>query len=300
VTSQLRISPEVQDALSNNRPVVALESTIISHGLPRPRNFEVALEFEETVRQAGATPATIAIINGEICVGLEESQLSTIANDNSVIKVSIRDLGIIAARKGHGATTVAATAHIAALAGIRVFATGGLGGVHRDANLTFDESADLPALSTTPVTVVCAGVKSILDVNATLERLETLSVPVVTVGTNKFPGFYLTDSGYLTDWSVESGTEVAAIMNERVRLDIKGGMVVANPIPEAQQLDPVLHERLLRDGIAAANARGIRGKSVTPFLLDFFHRESHGASLDVNIDVVFNNARFAASIAAAL
>jgi pseudouridine-5'-phosphate glycosidase len=300
VTSQLRISPEVQDALSNNRPVVALESTIISHGLPRPRNFEVALEFEETVRQAGATPATIAIINGEICVGLEETQLSTIANDNSVIKVSIRDLGIIAARKGHGATTVAATAHIAALAGIRVFATGGLGGVHRDANLTFDESADLPALSTTPVTVVCAGVKSILDVNATLERLETLSVPVVTVGTNKFPGFYLTDSGYLTDWSVESGAEVAAIMNERVRLDIKGGMVVANPIPEVQQLDPVLHERLLRDGIAAANARGIRGKSVTPFLLDFFHRESHGASLDVNIDVVFNNARFAASIAAAL
>lgn len=300
VTSQLRISPEVQTALSSNMPVVALESTIISHGLPRPRNFEVALEFEETVRAAGATPATIAVINGDVCVGLEEPQLRTIANDNSVIKVSIRDLGILTARKGHGATTVAATAHIAALAGIRVFATGGLGGVHRDANITFDESADLPALSTIPVTVVCAGVKSILDVSATLERLETLSVPVVTVGTNKFPGFYLTDSGYLTDWSVESGAAVATIMKERSRLNVKGGMVVANPIPESQQLDPTLHAQLLRDGIAAANARNIRGKDVTPFLLDFFHRESHGASLDVNIDVVFNNARFAASIAAAL
>ncbi len=300
MTLNLRIHPDVAAAIAANAPVVALESTIISHGLPRPRNFEVAQEFEDTVRNAGATPATIAVIDGVACVGLDEKQLHTIANDDSVIKVSIRDLGIVAARKGHGATTVAATAHIAALAGIRVFATGGLGGVHREANLTFDESADLPALSHTPVTVVCAGVKSILDVSATLERLETLSVPVLTVGTNKFPGFYLTDSGYLTDWSVETGSEVAHIMNERLALNINGGMVIANPIPQDKQLDPELHAKLLKDGIAAANARGIRGKEVTPFLLDFFHRESHGQSLEVNIDVVFNNARFAASIAAAL
>ena len=276
---------------------MALESTIISHGLPRPRNYEVALEIEQSVRDAGATPATIAIVDGVAHVGLDEQALKTIANDNSVVKVSVRDLGIVAARGGHGATTVAATAHIAALAGIRVFATGGLGGVHRDAHITFDESADLPALAQLPVTVVCAGVKSILDVSATLERLETLSIPVVAVGTTKFPGFFLTDSGFTVDWSVASAKDIAAIMAQRDRYQTKGGMVVANPLPVDEQLDPVLHDRLLNDGMRAAEIRGIRGKDVTPFLLDFFHRESKGRSLDVNVTVVLNNARFAAAIA---
>lgn len=300
VNSSLTFSPEVAQALEAGTPIVALESTIISHGLPRPRNFEVALEIEEAVRAAGATPATIAMVDGIARIGLTEQELNTIAYDNSVVKVSIRDLGIVAARKGHGATTVAATAHLAALGGIKVFATGGLGGVHRDAHLTWDESADLPAIAATPVTVVCAGVKSILDVNATLERLETLSIPVVAVGTKNFPGFYLTESGYTVDWSVESGAEVAAAMREREALGIKGGMVVANPLAESEQLDPVLHDDLLQRGLAAATDRGIRGKAVTPFLLDFFHRESKGASLDVNVTVVLNNAKFAASIAAAL
>lgn len=294
------MSPEVAAAVAEGRPVVALESTIISHGLPRPRNFEVALEIEQAVRDAGAVPATIAVVDGVAHAGLDEQSLKIIANDNSVVKVSIRDLGIVAARRGHGATTVAATAHIAALAGIRVFATGGLGGVHRDANVTFDESADLPALSSIPVTVVCAGVKSILDVSATLERLETLSIPVVSVGTKKFPGFYLTDSGYTLDWSVDTAGEVADIMRQRAAYKTPGGMVVANPLPESEQLDPVLHEKLLTEGLRAAHLRGIRGKDVTPFLLDFFHRESKGKSLDVNVTVVLNNAAFAAAIAAAL
>jgi pseudouridine-5'-phosphate glycosidase len=293
-------APEVQAALDAGAPVVALESTIISHGLPRPRNFEVALEFEQEVRNAGAVPATIAMVDGVARIGLTESQLSTIANDNSVVKVSIRDLGIVAARKGNGATTVAATAHIAALAGIRVFATGGLGGVHRDAQITWDESADLTAIANTAVTVVCAGVKSILDVNATLERLETLSVPVVAVGTKSFPGFFLSESGFTIDWSVENGAEVAAIMNQRIALGIRGGMIVANPLPLADQLDPILHNQLLHDGLIAANARNIKGKEVTPFLLDYFHRESQGKSLDVNVTVVLKNARLAAQIAAAL
>lgn len=300
VSAPINIAPEVSAALEAGKPVVALESTIISHGLPRPRNLEVALEIEQVVRDAGATPATIAVVGGVAHVGLDEQALRVIATDNSVVKVSIRDLGIVAARHGHGATTVAATAHIAALAGIRVFATGGLGGVHRDANVTFDESADLPALAKLPVTVVCAGVKSILDVSATLERLETLSIPVLAVGTNKFPGFYLTDSGFAIDWSVDSAAEIADIMRARQAYQTDGGMVIANPLPVTEQLDPALHDRLLKEGLRAAHLRGIRGKDVTPFLLDFFHRESKGRSLDVNVAVVLNNARFAAAIASEL
>ena len=300
MTAPIKLSPEVASAIEAGRPVVALESTIISHGLPRPRNLEVALEIEQVVRDSGATPATIALVGGVAHVGLDEHSLGIIATDNSVVKVSIRDLGIVAARGGHGATTVAATAHIAALAGIRVFATGGLGGVHRDANVTFDESADLPALSKLPVTVVCAGVKSILDVSATLERLETLSIPVLAVGTNKFPGFYLTDSGFAIDWSVNSAAEIADIMRAREAFGTEGGMVIANPLPVTEQLDPALHDRLLKEGLRAAHLRGIRGKDVTPFLLDFFHRESKGRSLDVNVTVVLNNARFAAAIASEL
>jgi pseudouridylate synthase len=296
----LAFSPEVSDAFEKNLPIVALESTIISHGLPRPRNLEMAIEFEKSIRHAGAVPATIAIIDGICHIGLSEEQIRFIATNDDVIKVSNRDLGMLTANRGHGACTVAATAHIAALAGIEVFATGGLGGVHRDAKNTWDESADLPAIAQTPVTVVCAGVKSILDVPATLERLETLSIPVVAVGTKNFPGFYLNDSGYKVDWQVESPTEVAQIMQSRKKLELPGGMIVANPISASEQLDPDLHDRLLQDGLDAASQKGVRGKEVTPFLLDFFHRESKGESLDVNVKVVLNNAKFAAGIAIAL
>lgn len=296
----IRLSEEVSTAIKNNQPVVALESTIISHGLPRPRNLEMAREFELAVRAAGAIPATIAVIDGIARVGMSAVEIERIAMDDSVVKVSNRDLGMLAATKGNGACTVASTAHIAALAGIEVFATGGLGGVHRGARDTWDESADLPAIANTPVTVVCAGVKSILDVPATLERLETYSIPVVAVGTKEFPGFYLSKSGYQIDWQVDTASEVAAIMQSRSALKLAGGMIVANPVAEAEQLDPDLHDRLLETGLNEANKKGIRGKDVTPFLLDYFHRESNGESLEVNVKVVLSNAKFAAEIARSL
>jgi pseudouridine-5'-phosphate glycosidase len=260
----------------------------------------MAIEFEQAVRAAGAIPATIAMIDGVARVGMSSAEIERIATDDSVVKVSNRDLGMLAATKGNGACTVASTAHIAALAGIEVFATGGLGGVHRGARDTWDESADLPAIAATPVTVVCAGVKSILDVPATLERLETYSIPVVAVGTKDFPGFYLSKSGYKIDWQVNSPAEVAQIMRARQELKLSGGMIVANPVAAEEQLDPDLHDKLLEEGLRAANAKGIRGKDVTPFLLDFFHRESNGESLEVNVKVVLSNARFAAGIASSL
>lgn len=296
----LKLSDEVSNALESNLPIVALESTIISHGLPRPRNLEMAIEFEQAVRGAGAIPATIAMIDGVARVGMSSAEIERIATDDSVMKVSNRDLGMLAATKGIGACTVASTAHIAALAGIEVFATGGLGGVHRGARDTWDESADLPAIAATPVTVVCAGVKSILDVPATLERLETYSIPVVAVATKDFPGFYLSKSGYQIDWQVNSPAEVAQIMRARHELKLSGGMIVANPVAAEEQLDPDLHDKLLEEGLRAANAKGVRGKDVTPFLLDFFHRESNGESLEVNVKVVLSNARFAAGIASSL
>ena len=277
--------------------MVALESTIISHGLPRPRNLEVARQIEAAVRAAGAVPATIAVVDGVARVGLDDRALDTIASDPSVIKVSVRDLAPLAIRGGHGATTVAATSHIASLAGIRVFATGGLGGVHRLARETWDESADLTTLSNTPITVVSAGVKSILDIPATLERLETLNVPVVTLGTHAFPGFYLSDSGYRVDTRVDSAKEIAEIMRRRDEWALTSGVVVAQPLPRDAQLDPELHDRVLTAGLAAADAALVKGKDVTPFLLDFFHRETKGASLEVNIDIVLRNARLAAEIA---
>jgi len=292
------INPEVQQALSDKRPVVALESTIISHGLPRPRNLEVARSIESAVRAAGAVPATIAVVDGVARIGLDDAALHTIATNDRVIKVSVRDLGPLSVRNGHGATTVAATSHLASLAGIRVFATGGLGGVHRMARETWDESADLITLANTRITVVCAGVKSILDVPATLERLETLNIPVLTYCTNAFPGFYLTDTGYTLDTRVDSAREIADVMHRRDAWQLDGGIVVAQPLPTDAQLDPALHDRVLQAGLAAADAAHVRGKDVTPFLLDFFHRETAGASLEVNIDIVLRNAALAADIAA--
>ena len=292
------IHPEVAEALDAGRPVVALESTIISHGLPRPDNLRVAREIEDSVRAGGAVPATIAVVGGVPRIGLDDDALRTVAEDDDVVKVSVRDLGTLVARGGHGATTVAATAHLAALAGIRVFATGGLGGVHRGARETWDESADLTTLAVTPVTVVCAGVKSILDVGATLERLETLNIPVLR--TDRFPGFYLADSGHGVDWRVDDVAEIAAVLRARDDLRCTGGVLVVNPVAPEEELDRALHDDVLARGLAAADAAGVRGKDVTPFLLDYFHTATDGRSLEVNVALVRSNAVVAAGIAAAL
>ena len=296
----MRIRPEVSDALAAGRPVVALESTIISHGLPRPDNLRVAREIEEAVRSGGAVPATIAIIGGEPHVGLDDDAMRRIAEGTEVVKVSVRDIAVLAARALDGGTTVAATAHLAAAAGITVFATGGLGGVHRGARDSWDESADLTTLSRTGVLVICAGVKSILDVAATLERLETLNVGVIGYRTDRFPGFYLADSGHPVDWRVDTPTQAADVLRARRRLGTDGyGLVLANPIAPADEMDRALHDRVLAAGLAAAETTGVRGKDVTPFLLDFFHRETHGASIAANIALVLSNARLAAAVAVA-
>ena len=296
----MRIHPEVSAALAAGRPVVALESTIITHGLPRPDNLRVAREIEQAVRSGGAVPATIAIVGGEPHVGLDDAALLRVAEGDAVAKVSVRDIAVLAARGGDGGTTVASTAHLAARAGITVFATGGLGGVHRGARDSWDESADLTTLSRTGVLVVCAGVKSILDVAATLERLETLSVGVIGYRTDRFPGFYLADSGHPVGWRVDTPAQVADILRARCRLGTDGyGLVLANPIAPSDEMDRALHDRVLTAGLTAVETQGVRGKDVTPFLLDFFHRETHGASLAANVALVLSNARLAAEVAAA-
>jgi pseudouridine-5'-phosphate glycosidase len=292
------LSPEVSEALATGKPVVALESTIISHGLPRPRNLEAAKEFEEILRSSGVVPATIAILDGIPQIGLDATGIDRIANED-LYKASVRDIPILAAKKASGATTVAATAHLASLAGIRVFATGGLGGVHRGAIDTFDESADLSTLAVTPITVVSAGVKSVLDIPATLERLETFSVPVIGYKTNKFPAFWLTDSGYTLDWQLDSAAEIAAAMKAQDALGHAQGIVVANPIPIQKQWDPKEHDRVLAIAFEAAKKAGVTGKAVTPFLLGFIVEESGGKSLEVNLDLARNNVLVAGEIAKA-
>jgi pseudouridine-5'-phosphate glycosidase len=297
----MRIAPEVAEALAGGRPVVALESTLISHGLPRPRNLDVAREVESAVRGAGALPATIAVVSGEARVGLDEAALEVVAAGDGVAKCGVRDLAPVAARRGHGATTVAATAHLATRAGIRLFATGGLGGVHRGAHESWDVSADLETLARTGIVVVCSGVKSILDVGATLERLETLNVTVLGYATDSFPGFYLTDSGHPVPWRVDSPDEVAAVVRAREELGVGDrAVVVANPLAADQQLDPRLHHEVLAAGLSAAEREGVTGKDVTPFLLDWFHRETDGASLEANVRLVVRNAELAARIAGAV
>ena len=296
----MRIAPEVAEALAGGRPVVALESTLIAHGLPRERRLEVARELEAVVRAGGAVPATIAVVGGEARVGLDDDALALIASDDEIVKCGVRDLAVVAARGGHGATTVASTAWLAARAGIRVFATGGLGGVHRGARETWDESADLETLSRVGVVVVCSGVKSILDVAATLERLETLGVAVLGYGTDRFPGFYLSDSGLPVPWRVDSPEEVAAVLAARPALGTEDrAVVVANPLPESEQLEPSLHDRVVEAGLAAAEAAGVSGKDITPFLLDWVQRETGGASLEANVTLVVRNAELAARIAVA-
>lgn len=298
MSNSLTVSDEVAAALAANRPVVALESTIISHGLPRPRNHEAAIEFETILRDAGVTPATIAVLDGVPHIGLDAEGVRRIAEED-LAKASVRDLPVLAARGASAATTVAATSHLAALAGIRVFATGGLGGVHRGASETFDESADLSTLAVTPITVVSAGVKSVLDIAATLERLETLSIPVIGYGTTIFPSFWLRESVFTLDWAVDSAAEVAAVMKAQDALGHGQGIVVANPIPLAQQWDPAEHDRVLTEALALAAAEGVSGKAVTPFLLLKIVELSEGRSLEVNLDLARNNVRVAADIATA-
>jgi len=296
--STIHYSDEVQQALIRNEPIVALESTIISHGLPRPQNLEVAREVESIVRAHGAVPATIAVIDGIVHIGLSDPELQAIANRDDIAKASSRDLAIFLATKKSAATTVAATAHLAVLAGISVFATGGLGGVHRGANESFDESADLTVLSKLDITVVCAGVKSILDVGATLERLETLSIGLVGYRTHSFPGFYLTDSGFTIEHRVESPSEIVEIQKARNAIQTnRAALIVANPV--LHEMDRTRHDEILASGLALARANGISGKAVTPFLLEHFHTTSHGESLRVNIDIIKSNAALAADIAVA-
>src|SRR5690606_18362504 len=298
MTYRVEVSEAVATALDEGRPIVALESTIITHGLPRPRNFEAAKEFEQILLDKGVTPATIAILDGVPQVGLDADGVRRIAEED-MAKASVRDIPILAAKGASGATTVAATAHIASLAGVRVFATGGLGGVHRGASETFDESADITTLSVTPITVVSAGVKSVLDIAATLERLETLSIPVVGYRTNTFPSFWLTESTHSLDWRVESAEEIAQIMRARDLLANDQGLVVANPLPREQQWDPAEHDTVLANAFAAAEKEGVRGKEVTPFLLSYIVDASGGRSLEVNLDLARNNVRVAADIATA-
>jgi pseudouridylate synthase len=297
----LEVGADVREALQQGAPVVALESTLISHGLPHPQNLTVAREAENAVRAEGAVPATIGVVGGVARAGLDGAELELMATAEDIPKLSARDLPVAVAKGSHGATTVAATARLAALAGIRLFATGGLGGVHREARESWDVSADLAALATTPVAVVCSGVKSILDVPATLEYLETLGVPVVGFRTLRFPGFYLSDSGSPLDWSVESAEEAARVIQNLPALGLQdSGLVVANPLAEEEQLDPALHERALRTSLEEMEERGIRGGDVTPFLLDRFAAETRGESLLVNRLIILRNARLAARIAVAL
>jgi pseudouridylate synthase len=301
MSETVRIAPEVAEALASGRPVVALESTLIAHGLPRGRNLEVARELEGVVRAEGAVPATIAIVAGMAHIGLDDAALEELALGGGFAKAGLRDLAPVMARGGSAATTVASTSHLAARAGIHLFATGGLGGVHREARESWDESADLTTLAATGVTIVCAGVKSILDVGATLERLETLNICVLGYRTDRFPGFYLADSGFPVPWRVDSPEEVAAVMRIQAGLGLeRRAIVVANPLPEGEQVDPVLHDRVLSDALAAAAAQGVRGGATTPFLLERFHRETAGATLEANVALVRRNAALAAQIARAV
>lgn len=301
LTDRFVVHPDVAQALADGRGVVALESTILAHGLPQPDNERIGQQIEAAVRDAGATPATIAVIDGVVHVGLGPDELTRVCTDPDVLKLSIRDVGVAVATGRTGATTVASTAALAHRAGIGVFATGGLGGVHRGASDTFDISADLQAIGRTPVLVVCAGVKSILDVAGTLEVLETLSVPVLGYRTTAFPGFYLTDSGHEAPWQVNSPAEAAAVVLARRQLATDAaGVILANPLPADRQVDPVLHDRLVDEGLAMLAAEGVHGKDVTPRLLAFFHEHSGGESLRANVELVLANAALAGEVAVAM
>ena len=293
----LDIKPDVLEALEKGKPVVALESTIISHGMPYPQNLEMALNVENIIRKEGAVPATIAILGGRIKVGLNKDEIEYLGKAKNVIKTSRRDIPFIVSKKLDGATTVASTMIIAALAGIKVFATGGIGGVHRGAQETFDISADLQELAKTNVAVVCAGAKSILDIGLTLEYLETYGVPVVGYGTDEFPAFYTRKSGYKVDYRVDSAEELAVAIKTKWNLGLNGGVVVANPIPEEYEMDYDVITKAINDAVVEAEAKGIRGKETTPFLLARVKELTGGDSLESNIALVYNNAKVAAQLA---
>ncbi|MEZ3160195.1 pseudouridine-5'-phosphate glycosidase [Microbacterium sp. BWT-B31] len=294
------VSEEVRAAVERSAPVLALESTIFTHGLPRPRNLEVALDAEMQVRSLGVVPATIGVVDGTPTVGLSVGEIERLSTSDSVVKASLRDLPLAMAKGLSAGTTVAATAFLAHRAGVRVFSTGGLGGVHRGAAETFDESADLPTLAALPLVVVSAGVKSILDIPLTLERLETLSLAVVGYRTTDYPGFYISDSGYDLDFSVDSADEVARVVAARDGLGIASTLLVANPVGTDRELPRALHDDVLHRALEAARTAGVSGHDITPFLLDFFQRETGGHSLDVNVEVYRGNVELGARIAAAL
>jgi pseudouridine-5'-phosphate glycosidase len=295
----LALGPEVADALASGTPVVALESTIISHGMPYPKNVETAREVEQIVRDGGAVPATIAVLDGVPRIGLDDAQLDVLGSDQNVRKVSIRDLPYVIARRAHGATTVASTMRLAALAGIRVFVTGGIGGVHRGAESSMDVSADLTELSLTDVAVVSAGVKSLLDIGRTLEVLETLGVPVITVGSDDFPSFYSRSSGFRSPLRLDTATDVAAAMRAKWDLGLAGGMIVAKPIPESDEIPEADISMLISRAVTEAEHQGITGAAITPYLLGRIVELSGGDSLRANIALVKNNAAFGAELAVA-
>lgn len=300
MTGFMTVNPEVADAVASHRPVVALESTIFTHGLPRPRNVDVAMEAEQIVREAGAVPATIGSVHGVPTVGLTREQIEELAYDDSVVKAGIRELAIGAVNKKNAGTTIAATALLADRAGVKVFSTGGLGGVHHGASENFDESADLVALAQNPIVLISAGAKAVLDVHATLERFETLSVPIVGYRTNRYPGFYVPDSGFDLAHRVESPADVAAIYRAQRQLQLRTALLVANPVPAEEALDLAIMEGVVEKAWAAMEAEGVTGQGVTPFLLDFIRRETGGASLEANVALYRNNVRLGAEIAAAL
>lgn len=297
LSNYLSIKSEVESALKNGLPVVALESTIISHGMPYPENVKTAREVERIVRQNGAIPATIAILNGKLTVGLEDDELEFLGKSKDVVKTSRRDLPFVVAREKNGATTVAATMIIAAMAGIKVFATGGIGGVHRQAQETFDISADLQELAITDVAVICAGAKSILDIGLTLEYLETQGVPVIGFGTDEFPAFYTRKSGFKVDYRVHSESELAKAIKAKWDLQLKGGLVIGNPIPYEYEMDYEDINNAINNALIEAEDKGIKGKETTPFLLSKVKEITEGKSLESNIQLVYNNAKLAARLA---
>jgi len=296
----LQISDEVQAALNDNKPVVALESTIISHGMPYPQNYETAKQVENTVRENGAVPATIAILNGIIKIGLSEDGLQILSNSGNILKASRRDIPVIISEKLNAATTVSATMICAALAGLKIFATGGIGGVHRNGNESFDISADLTELAQTNIAVVSAGVKSILDIGLTLEYLETLGVPVIGYGTDEFPAFYTRQSGFKVNYNLDTPEKIGSMIKTKWELGLNGGVIVANPIPEEFSMDKNKIDNAIEEALKNADKKGIKGKDVTPFLLGEIKNITGGSSLDSNIKLVLNNAKLAAEISVSL
>ncbi len=296
----LDINPEIQNALQQNKPIVALESTIISHGMPYPENVKTAKEVEQVVRENGAVPATIAILKGKMKVGLSDEELEFLATSKDIQKVSRRDIPFIISQKLHGATTVAATMIIAELAGIKVFVTGGIGGVHRGASESFDISADLQELTKTNVAVVCAGPKAILDIGLTLEYLETHGVPVIGFRTHDMPAFYTRTSGFLVDFRLDTEKEIAELLNAKLKLGLQGGVVIANPIPEEYEMDNDLINKAIEQALVQAKKLNITGKKITPFLLDAIKEITKGKSLASNIELVKNNAKLGSKIAVEL